>query len=381
MNPETHAIDYKPKFEHSELETVKLSQQYDDGSKKQKYCPVFAGKHGIEALLFVEERFRKVAAQLEWADSELFDNFEEILVDTAEDDWEDIVGGIPEADRDDTKFDECMEKFYLKYCSNGARETMFEYLSTQCRKPVGEEPRTHVSRMKTLYRYSNKLPGTEPPKTEQQIKMPIFKTFPETWRQTFVRSGKDVTDPNVTLQTIIDFMTTEKAFADKSSDGNKKRKNDGDNKGNEKKKKKNEKQTNNGPESECRKHGNHKWKDCWDNPRGNNYRPNRGSGQGRGGGRNSYNRYNDRGGRGGNRSNNNNNYQNHNNRNDNRNDGQGQRNNNDGQNYHYQDNDQGRRPPEREQNRNGEAQARQQDAASDHYYMDERAQGTGVRWW
>ena len=56
-------------FEHSDLEKVKLSQEYDDRTKKQKYCPVYQAKHGIEELLFVKvkERFRKIAAQLEWA--------------------------------------------------------------------------------------------------------------------------------------------------------------------------------------------------------------------------------------------------------------------------------------------------------------------------
>jgi hypothetical protein len=377
MNPETHPIDYKSKFEHSELEKVKLTQEYDNGSKRQKQCPVYSGKHGIEALLFVEERFRKIAAQMEWTDHELFDNFEEVLVDAAEDDWEEIVDGIAEADRTTARFDECMQQYYLKYCQRDSRDVMFEYLVNQCRKPIGEEPRTHVARMTTLYRYSNKLPGSDPPKTTEQMKMPIFKTFPETWRQTFIRSGKNVADGRTSIQDIVDFMTTEKAFADKSSTdkGKNKRKSEGDNEKPNVQKKKNKGKPTSGPEAPCKLpgHRNHKWKDCFDNPKGNNYRP-RGSGGRGGGGRNSYNRNNDRGGRGGNRDAR---YGN----------GQGQSPNNNDQNYHYQDNDQGRRS-EREtgnragnnNNNNNHAQTRQQDAKSDHYY-NERSQGTRVHWW
>ena len=57
-------IKYKATFQHSELEKERLMQTYADGSTKKKYCPTFSGAEGIEALLFVEERFNMICRQL-----------------------------------------------------------------------------------------------------------------------------------------------------------------------------------------------------------------------------------------------------------------------------------------------------------------------------
>jgi hypothetical protein len=140
----SNCIDYKSSFIHSELERVKLTQTYADGSSKTKKCPTFSGEHGIESLLYVEERFRNIARQLSFdTGRELFDNFEEILTDSAEEKWENIVAGIGAAGRTANQFNTEMTNFYLRYVDNEARDTMFKYLPT-CRKPRDVEPRTHV---------------------------------------------------------------------------------------------------------------------------------------------------------------------------------------------------------------------------------------------
>jgi hypothetical protein len=382
MNPETHPIDYKAKFEHSALEKAKLTQAYDDGSKRQKYCPMFSGKHGLEELLFVEERFRKVANHMEWTGEELFEHFEEVLIDTAENQWEDIVGDIDDVDRDEEAFENAIKELYLKYCGGDARDVMFEYLKTQCRKPIGEEPRTHVARLTTLYRYSNKLPGIDPEKDTEHIKMPIFATFPESWRRDYARSGRKVA--NDSLQDIIDYMSMEKAFADQEGK-DKKRKNEKEDKNDKKGNKKKKVGMRNGDNS-CRLpgHSGHDWKDCFENPRGRNFRPRnngggrggsgRGNFQGRGfyGGRNGGRGGQPQQGRGGRGP-----YQ-----------GQGQgnnQNNNGGQQYHYQNGDQNRNSnggsePVGGSNGNN-AHARQQNAVSNDGYHSNRSQETRVHWW
>eukprot|EP00957_Ditylum_brightwellii_P111601 8512270-Ditylum_brightwellii.AAC.1 len=64
---------------------------YDNGTTKTKKCPVFIGAEGIEGFLYVDEHFRSVAHQLEFTTgAELFDNFEEILTDSAEEKWDTI---------------------------------------------------------------------------------------------------------------------------------------------------------------------------------------------------------------------------------------------------------------------------------------------------
>jgi hypothetical protein len=389
MNPETHPIDYETEFEHSDLEKVKLSQQFDDRTKRVKNCPVFSGKYGLESLLYVEDRFRKVATQLTWTDEELFIGFEEVLLDHAEDEWEDIVQGLAPADRDDDTFDACIQLFYLKYCSEEARDEMFKYLETQqCRKPVGMEPRKHVSRLLTLYRYSNRLPGLEPPKAEEQQKMPIFLSFPESWRKSYILTGRKISDPDTSIQSIIDFMTTMKSFADKESGNRNKKRKVGDHKEEKMEAKNKNKNKTSGPEAPCKKpgHRGHKWKDCFDNPRGNNFRPQRGfgggGGRGNGGGRfnnnnNNYNRNNDRfgGGRGG-----------RGDRGQQQYNGQGQRENGgrgNGGNYHYQGDDLNRvqeRGTGPQSGRNNDGPTRQPNAVPDQFY-NVGTQRTRVHWW
>ena len=84
---EKPCIDYKCSFTHADFETVKLEQVYADGSKRTAKVPIFDGKFGMEGLLHVEDKFRKACNKLSYdTGRELFNGFEEVLADTAEDD-------------------------------------------------------------------------------------------------------------------------------------------------------------------------------------------------------------------------------------------------------------------------------------------------------
>jgi hypothetical protein len=68
---------------------------------------VLTRQHGIEALLYVEERFRKIASHtLEWTTGhEHFDGFKEVLLDTALTNWEDLVALITDVVKNPERFD------------------------------------------------------------------------------------------------------------------------------------------------------------------------------------------------------------------------------------------------------------------------------------
>jgi hypothetical protein len=144
----------------------------------------------------------------------------------------------------------------------------------------------HSSRMLTLACYGNKLPGTEPPLNDEQIKKCIFHSFPLLWQQQYIHSGQCVA--NTPLSDIIEFMSNEKLFADtqssacaldkknhfqtKDNSSFKKQKYDKDKKANVPYKKikglpglK--------PDSECPIHGGHPWNKCFDNPQGEICKP------------------------------------------------------------------------------------------------------------
>eukprot|EP00957_Ditylum_brightwellii_P154025 11723057-Ditylum_brightwellii.AAC.1 len=67
------------------MEYVKLEMNYDDGTKKTRKRQRFSGKEGIEG-------------------AEFFDNWLEVLVDTAEDKWITQVSGIADADHTIPRF-------------------------------------------------------------------------------------------------------------------------------------------------------------------------------------------------------------------------------------------------------------------------------------
>jgi hypothetical protein len=133
---------------------------------------VFNGEHGIEAFFYVEERFRKSATcNFLWAGDgpNLFMNFEEVLVVMVLTNWGDITANIEEAEKTDDRFNAVIEEIYHQYVGAKARDTQSEYFKT-LRKRMQADPLMHSSRMLTLARYGNKLPGTDPELTEAQIK-------------------------------------------------------------------------------------------------------------------------------------------------------------------------------------------------------------------
>ena len=315
MNSENHCMDYKSKIEENvEKDKIKLTMDFNDGTKKTKHVPSFDGSKGIEHLLFVEERFRKAAEKLALENEELYEFFGEIVTGNAQMEWDLIEQELNEDEKTTERFWELIHnQFYRKYCSSDARDVMFDYLSNKCKKPVGMEPRDHVNRMRILYRYSNQLPGLEPIRTAEQQKLSIFRTFPESWRRSYIRAGRRV--ENDSLQEIVDFMTNEKGFADaeqKERKGKFKTETGNNNDSMERKRNiggrgpkggrgKTPKKIV-GSNDPCPHHfGNHTWGQCFNNPDGMNFRPRNtgpgGRGTGRGGrsGRGFYGRNNGRG--------------------------------------------------------------------------------------
>jgi hypothetical protein len=205
-------LPYKSGFVPFLLTTVKLKQDFEGGQYKEKKSLIFTEEHGIEALLYVEERFRKIAScTLSWTTGEELSNgFEEVLIDTALTNWEDLVAPIADADKGSPRFEQMLQAMYHRYVGAEARDIHFEYFCT-LQKPMKASMLDHSNRMLTLACYGNKLPGTEPPLTDEQIKKCIFQSFPLVWQQQYIRSGQRVAN---TPSDIVEFMSNEKLFAD-----------------------------------------------------------------------------------------------------------------------------------------------------------------------
>ena len=109
-------IKFESSFDHSKLEKAQFTQTYDDGSTKKNKCPIFNGDNGIEALLYVEDRFNSICIQFQYIDGdELFDNFVKVVAGKAEDKWETMTVNIAPQNRMTQRFREVMDTFYTTF--------------------------------------------------------------------------------------------------------------------------------------------------------------------------------------------------------------------------------------------------------------------------
>jgi hypothetical protein len=58
---------------------------------------------------------------------ELFYGFEEVLLDTALTNWEDLIAPLDDADKTPTCFKQTLQEIYRKYVGAKARDVQFEY--------------------------------------------------------------------------------------------------------------------------------------------------------------------------------------------------------------------------------------------------------------
>ena len=98
---------------------------------------------------------------------------------------------------------------------------MIGYLE-KLHRPVGADPSEHADRMRTLVRYTNKLPGTKPDIDDDLLKEMIFDSLPEGWKTDYVKHH-DI--DNETIEDIITFMKRSKNIQDSEDNKNNKRKN------------------------------------------------------------------------------------------------------------------------------------------------------------
>jgi hypothetical protein len=293
-------VEHKSSFVKSDLETVKLRQNYDDGTCRECKAPVFNGDGNIECSFCVEERFRHCADKLGWTTGpEMFDDFEEILQDTALEKWETRTQNVAQADQTMARFTQAFQECLLEHVDPFAKDHMIKHLK-DFRRPMHVEPRDHATRIETLIRHANRLPGAEPDLTPQQAKNLIFESFPMKWRQNWIRAGKSLVTN--TLAELVQFMANEQSFADKKDkikkkegNGNKTINRDRSNqggrgRGNGERRdggrggrggNRDGKCSRNGPspDDDCPVHGGHLWRECNQNPRGDNCNPARGGGQ------------------------------------------------------------------------------------------------------
>jgi hypothetical protein len=205
-------VECKSSFVKCELETIKLRQNHNDGTRWECETPVFNGEGTVECFFYVEESFCHHAAKMEWtAGPEMFDNFEEILQDTALEKWETRTQNIAPADQTMGHFTQAVDECLLECVDPLAKDHhMIKHLK-DFRHPMHVKPWDHATQIETLICCTNCLPGAEDDVTTQQTKNVIFESFPVAWRQSWIRAGKSLVTN--ALAELVQFMANKQSFA------------------------------------------------------------------------------------------------------------------------------------------------------------------------
>lgn len=244
----------------------------------------------VEGLYHVIDKFNKNADKLGYAITDEWANFDEVLDQEPLAKWENQISGIAAASRNVARFEQELGTFVGEYAEGtDPRDKMIKYIKT-CVKPFKKSNQEHTNRMEVLIGIANRLQGTEPQIDNDNRKKIIFETFPSTWQDDFLKSGKTVASQE--LRETVAFMNICENQADATGERKTKRQKTDRIRGGGNHSQNNSKNSNkdNGRQP-CPwpgHGGGHTWSECSKNPASKNYTGNQpyaprgGRGQGRG---------------------------------------------------------------------------------------------------
>ena len=243
MSANQSVIKYVEGFKKEDLIRYKLKainpQGRSDGFEK---CASF-DKGGIEVLLYVIEDFAMAVSSLNIiTTAEHIEFFKKILGHGPSekfkrlrlknpDKYTDSVsqqrneaGEVVEVVNEVSGFNTLTNDFIRMYCtSTDSKGDLIEYLkSEECKKPMKASVATHQDRMEELMRFTRMLEGSRADLTEDEQKLILFRSFPEAWQINWNRT--QVTAQEATVEKLMQYMASEKEYADKEWKKNHKKK-------------------------------------------------------------------------------------------------------------------------------------------------------------
>ena len=282
----TTPIKYKRDYDPDELIQVTLSQQMVGGENRKRKVPK-AKEDSIESVLQVMIEFDEVSKPevLDFDGNDLYNNFRSVLPASLRDDWDETVRrlGIGVPAQTAATFRNCQRQWMTSFISEGAAEDLKEYIETILRKERDDTIHHLVTRSKTLRKRHFQLlagcqdvePAAAQMMTDRELVRAMYRGLPQKWKDNFLLK---YTLQNCNIMQFQTFMTQQKAAHDRQEAASKAQKNKRSTTNNEQKqsrKRSNTGQYSNKNRNKCRKHPHldHDWIDCFDNPKGRNYRP------------------------------------------------------------------------------------------------------------
>ena len=306
-------------FEESELRFHEVTITTPDGPKKEKVL-IYNRKGGLEFLFMDVEECKTLSATHHLTGPQQHNCLTKFLSGQAKTQWKKIIEPLNNNQLGMNAFDRNVKKLYKKLYGDTYGDDLLKYVISEAKKPRKMSCHEFQLRFETLKDYCEKveLQLEEMPSQAKWKKIYVNK-FPGSWARDYLmheNSLHDPRDPAVTIESITDYMKTQKSLKDKrnykvessseeaegadSSDedapktANKRSRSRSSKDGKKNKKQKRNGGNNNTNEKfsspfKCPNHktNNHKFSDCTLNPNSSNYRKvfGRGSGRGRGRGR------------------------------------------------------------------------------------------------
>ena len=203
-------------------ETVKLDYTRADQTVGKKTLPTTDGST-LEQTLYVITEFQEAATQSGWDAALRFTRFREVLTGNARTEWDTALAAQP-ANRNLAVFQDTVREMIKVKTGHGSFQSFVEYLS-MLKKPNSMAPGEFISRLQTLFRYSEKLcneDGSAPvPLSDLQKRRYILRAFPDPWITNFQNAGKNVA--TTTIAEIQQYMTQQAAHEVHTFGGNNKK--------------------------------------------------------------------------------------------------------------------------------------------------------------
>ena len=320
-------------LEVDDIPTVELAMTYDDGSKKKVKVPTH-DLESVEQVFYCFHEFLEAARKLALDGTEWFEFYRDTLRGHARSAWDLLSTEVNEVDRTEETFRTTFRTFVATIVDETAHRTLMEYLRATV-KPRTMSVMELSRRVQILCVYANDLPtesGTPPQViSDEERKTMFYNMMPEDWKTTFTRSNLRVSGMSITQMTI--YFNSLCALESAKNKGNHTGKRGRDHSANDTNTRNNRYRGNgsgsgrnfgngdsrnsnrgyndrnswgrnggnrggrgrggrgrgngNRPQGDdtCPIHGGHKWKECFLNPYGDNYRPRNGNANGNSQGR------------------------------------------------------------------------------------------------
>ena len=265
------------KWNSKDFYKVKIPHPFFEGEKETVQFPVFEQGNNISDRALFYSEVVDLQEQVNF-DGEngalLYYTFRRCLKGDALNEWKDIIE-IREGDLTPENFSEDIDEFITKHDSRQNEDLLQDQLNyfSKIKKPSNKSPTEFKTQLESLNKKIKLIPGAtnEDIHSEERLKSIYFDAMPGPWKKKFREIGK--TFRNESLGQMAQYFDilyfNEIDSRHKTLDEASRRQN------NSRRNSSNSDSRNRRPEAEdeCPVHGRHKWKQCFLNPHGENYRP------------------------------------------------------------------------------------------------------------